>query len=70
MRSPIFLAGIFACLLSSQAHAYIDPGVGSMLVQGILAGGAGALFFVRLFWGRIKGIFATRRPLHEKYEKK
>ena len=46
---------------STTAYGYIDPGVGSMLVQGILAGSAGILFALRLFWGRIK---ARLRPDH------
>ena len=54
--NSLILAGI-----SGTAYGYIDPGVGSMLVQGILAGGAGVLFFIRLFWGRI---ISRLRPSH------
>jgi hypothetical protein len=40
-----------------QAHAYLDPGTGSYFIQIALAAIVGALFAVRLFWGRIKAFF-------------
>jgi hypothetical protein len=39
------------------AHAYLDPGTGSYILQLALAAIVGALFAVRLFWGRIKAFF-------------
>ena len=39
----IFLLGTW----TSNAHAYLDPGTGSMLVQGLIAAIAGAVFFLR-----------------------
>ena len=41
-------------LFPMQAHAYLDPGTGSYFIQIALAAIVGALFAVRLFWGRIK----------------
>ena len=41
----------------AQAHAYLDPGTGSYFIQIALAAIVGALFAVRLFWGRIKAFF-------------
>ena len=41
----------------AQAHAYLDPGTGSYIIQIALAALVGALFTVRLFWGRIKAFF-------------
>jgi hypothetical protein len=41
----------------AQAHAYLDPGTGSYIIQIALAALVGALFAVRLFWGRIKAFF-------------
>jgi hypothetical protein len=58
----ILISGVLISGISSTAYGYIDPGVGNMLVQGILAGSAGALFVFRMFWGRIK---ARLRPDHK-----
>lgn len=38
----------------STAHAYIDPGAGAMLIQGLIGGIVGALFILRLYWTRLK----------------
>ena len=45
---------------SAAAHAYLDPGTGSILVQSLLAGIAGAAAVVSLYWQRIKA-FVNRR---------
>lgn len=49
-----FTLGVVAlALLPSQAHAYLDPGTGSMLLQGIIAAIAGGLAAIKIFWARI-----------------
>lgn len=40
------------------AHAYLDPGTGSYIIQLALAGLLGSLFFVKTMWSRIKTFFA------------
>ena len=39
---------------SSPAYAYLDPGSGAMILQAMLAGIAGALAVLRLYWGRLR----------------
>jgi hypothetical protein len=46
---------------STAAHAYLDPGTGSILVQSLLAGIAGAAAVVSLYWQRIKAFFTNMR---------
>ncbi len=59
---------VFVSLLlfaSTQvAHAYVDPGTGSYVIQLIIAAIAGLAFAVRIYWGRIKGFF-SRSPSAE-----
>lgn len=40
------------------AHAYLDPGTGSMILQLLLGGIAGALVVGKLYFERIKLFFA------------
>ena len=40
------------------AFAYLDPGTGSILLQGIIAGIAGAVIVLKLYWYRIKNFFS------------
>ena len=41
----------------NSAYAYLDPGTGSILLQGAIAGIAGILLAVRTYWARITGVF-------------
>jgi hypothetical protein len=52
------LAAPALLLFSTQnAYAYLDPGTGSMLLQGLIGGIAGGLFAIRLYWGKLKSRF-------------
>ncbi len=46
-----------AISFASPAHAYLDPGTGSMLVQMLLGGLAGVLVIGKLYWHRVKAFF-------------
>lgn len=54
----IFMTSFF-CLIAWQknVYAYIDPGTGSYLIQILLASIFGSLFFIKLFWSKIKSFF-------------
>jgi hypothetical protein len=60
----LFLTFVFA----APAHAYLDPGSGSMLVQVLVAGVAGAAFILRLYWQKFLGLF--KRSKNAKAPKK
>ncbi|WP_433967021.1 hypothetical protein [Tunturiibacter gelidiferens] len=45
-----------------QAHAYVDPGSGLLLFQGISAAISGALFYFRR---RLKNLFVKAHPKSE-----
>ncbi|MBN2391090.1 MAG: hypothetical protein JXR84_10210 [Anaerolineae bacterium] len=42
----------------SPVYAYLDPGTGSFIFQLVVAGLAGAAFIVKMYWGKIKTLFA------------
>ena len=46
---------------SMPAHAYLDPATGSILLQGLLAGVAGLVVVLRLYWRRVKAFFRGLR---------
>jgi hypothetical protein len=41
-------------ILSSPAHAYLDPGTGSMLLQGLIAAAAAGAAVISMSYQRIK----------------
>ena len=46
-------------LSASPASAYLDPGTGSLLLQGVIGAIAGLLVALKLYWTRVKKFFAT-----------
>jgi len=52
-----FAAAVLFLASTGPALAYIDFGIGSMLVQLLLGGIAGGVVIVKFYWGRIKESF-------------
>lgn len=52
---------IVLSLIPEDVHAYIDPGSGSMILQLLLAGVAGAAMACKLYWRRFLSFF-RRNP--------
>jgi hypothetical protein len=44
------LSGIFFVLLMRPAYAYLDPGTGSIILQGLLAGIAAGAAVAGMYW--------------------
>ena len=60
----IILVLLAMTLIPTAALAYIDPGTGSFIIQGIIGGVVCGAFAVKLFWKRIKAA-VTGQPLEE-----
>jgi len=50
---------------SGSANAYLDPGTGSILLQGLIAAIVGATFTLKLYWSKVKeimgGVFSGKK---------
>ena len=62
MNTPVsnlkFLFLIFGLIsYTSPAYAYLDPGTGSMLLQGLIGGIAAAIAFLSIYWQKVKAFF-------------
>ena len=61
MKSDVLklLTLIIACALMfpKSAHAYLDPGSGSYIIQLIIGAVLGAGFAVKMYWHKIKAKF-------------
>ena len=51
-------AVIGALLYLPQAHAYLDPVTGSMIIQGLIGAVAGVTVAIKLYWRGLKAWFA------------
>ena len=48
-------------LLANVAYAYLDPGTGSALIQGVLAALAAIVVTAKLYWHRLLRFFGIRK---------
>jgi hypothetical protein len=56
-RIPMFecvLAVLLLVSATSRAHAYIDPGAGTIILQGAIATVAGGMLAFRTYWRRVR----------------
>ena len=59
------LSTLLVGAFSTPAHAYLDPGTGSMILQVVLGGVAGAAVAGRFYWNRLLTLLGIRSPASE-----
>ncbi|HEY8381867.1 MAG TPA: hypothetical protein VIL09_06945 [Microvirga sp.] len=58
----VILAAIAVYALSmGDAFAYLDPGTGSIIVQGIIGAIAGGLVIGKMYWYKLKNLFSRTK---------
>jgi hypothetical protein len=57
----ILLPALLLCAAPADAFAYLDPGTGSLLLQGLIASVAAGVMVLRGQWARVRD-FLLRRP--------
>ena len=55
--------------MTDTAYAYLDPGTGSMLLQGLIAVIAGGLVMMRLYWAKVKSFFSSNKKKDDNVNK-
>ena len=61
-----FLFLIFSLIsYTSPAYAYLDPGTGSMLLQGLIGGIAAAIAFLSIYWQKVKAFFGKKKEINK-----
>jgi hypothetical protein len=45
---------------TSPVYAYLDPGTGSLLLQGLIGGMAVAMSFLSIYWQKVKAFFSKK----------
>ncbi len=60
MIPPAVVFSAIFLIFPQKAHAYIDPGTGSMIIQLLIAGILGATFTIKVYWKKIKAFWASR----------
>ena len=57
------VCAVLVLFFSKNAYAYLDPGTGSMLLQGLIAAVAAGLIIIRTYWDRWKSLLSARKKL-------
>lgn len=57
VRNFVFLVGLYLVLFPTKAHAYLDPGTGSYLIQVVAATLFAGIFLVKNWWTQISKAF-------------
>lgn len=65
---PLTLSALFVGMSTTGAHAYLDPGTGSMILQLLLGGIAGLAIAGRLYWHKFLSLFGLRPKLPQEAE--
>jgi len=52
------LVSLLYLLFPQTAHAYLDPGTGSFIIQMVIAALLGASVTLKIYWSRVKTFFA------------
>lgn len=55
-----FLLGSLTMFYAMNANAYLDPGTGSLILQGIIAAVAAAGMTIRHYWHQIQAFFGKK----------
>jgi len=64
-KTAIYSLALWA-IQAGPAYAYMDPGTGSLLLQGLLGGIAGAAVFIRIYWHKLISWLGWIKPSESK----
>jgi hypothetical protein len=57
---PVALAFVLVAMSARSAHAYLDPGTGSMILQILLGGLAGLAIAGKLYWYKFLSLIGLK----------
>lgn len=61
MSFKFFFILVFFSIFSKNAYAYLDPGLGSIILQGIIASIAATSITIKIYWQKIKNFFSKQK---------
>ena len=61
MYKKLTLLSFLICIFNTSAYAYIDPGVGSIILQAIIGAIAAMSLTIKIYWQKIKSFFKKNK---------
>lgn len=74
VRTTSLIVPLILTLAATEpAYAYLDPGTGSILLQGLIASVAAGLVVIKLYWHKVKAFLfgrgqTTKSPVDDVHE--
>ncbi len=56
----LLVTGLGLWFVAPRAHAYIDPGIGSYLLQVVLGVFVGGMFLIKSYWHKLRAALSGR----------
>lgn len=69
LHGAVLPSAIVVLASAGPAHAYLDPGTASIILQGLIGGGVAAASFVAIYWRRFLSFFSRKKEKTEIKEK-
>ena len=60
-RKNILLTLVIFCCFSTNAFAYLDPGTGSMIIQGLIGLIAAITYTAKIYWRELLKFFRVKK---------
>ena len=62
MKKKLFsLVFFYFCFYTNTAHAYLDPGSGSIILQALIASLAAGAVFIKIYWHKLLVLLGIRK---------
>ena len=61
-----FLFLCYNIVFTTNAYAYLDPGTGSIIIQGLIAAGLSVTLFTKAYWYKITTFFKKKSDQEDK----
>ena len=68
MLYKLFLIIFPILIFSKNAYAYLDPGLGSIIIQGIIASVAATSLTIKIYSQKIKDVFQKNKKKKKDYK--
>lgn len=68
LKKRYFYFILIFIFLPNTAYAYIDPGTGSALIQGLIGALAAIIISLKLYWHKLLKFLGIRKPINENKE--
>lgn len=61
IRKILAINFISLFIIVSSAHAYLDPGTGSIILQGLIAALAAGAVFIKMYWYKLLNLLGIKK---------